>query len=1532
METKHSIIISGTNFSRKGINGSNNSLKIFSTLLIILIMLFSSLAFFPGGSHYQAATPSAGSVSSKAPPLHPLSHSFTSESTTSRGSDSTVLSTAEYPLDHPIMKVSSDSHSLSPAGLYSITFDAHNITAGTPWAVELMNYSQYFEQFFGHYTFSYAYYDLSTSSSMTAYMAPGVYMIIAGPYNPAAIEGILNVTSSSLTVSLYFQPVYKVSLTETGLSASSSWNAAISGNSALYLNTSSTPAMTAYMPNGTYHVQGIFKNASFSSGTLYVNGSQTSMSVTFPPVHKVTIAPTGLNTGRTWELEISTVDGSVGYTNTSSTGLMIAYLPVGYYYYNAGSSHAIFLSGSLVVTSSGASLSLKFPTLYVVDLLFGPINVGSFTFVGLFRILSNFSAFEFSYFENFTIGTGNFSMLAYLPNGTYSFSVDINGISMAEYFGVTGQNINVRLTIPTLYKVTISETGLKAGLEWSVQVSNSSSSISTSNSSTGSAMTFYLPADTYNYSYMEGVYTVDKNLKFNVNNGPLNLQVALPSPYRLYDATFTAKRVPPIDHWTLFISNKNGSVSVNEPSITGSTFNTALPNGSYNYTPILLSPTGQITSLGQSQITVAGANQLILIDFPVLYSVAFTERNLAPGYFWAATLSNASGTTNLYNFTNLSSMTMSLANGTYDYAIVVESSNPQYTNPQSKFAFLPVTFAIAGTSRTFNVNMPEFYDVNLTETGLNAGFAWSASANNTDSNTTASGSSENTHLSLALPNGTYSYRAYAGLVPVASGSITVAGSNQSISVTLNHVYSVTFINRDTSSIASWFLTIDTLSGSGQVIQLAQGLFEGISSYDAALTNGTYEYSAYTNGSSLSGYVTVSGSSQIVQLKFFNFYQILFQETGLPAGQSWYVNITGYYSGPLQSGSYYFNLSNGTHYYTVQDSDTASSPSISSGYLSVSGASKTVSIAFSGVSSATYSVTFDETGLPSGYLWYANITGESPLSSTSSSISTSLPNGTYSYTIASYNKSYAPLAASGSLSVSGKAVTQNVKFNLYTYAVTFSASGLGAGVKWFVNITGQLSLNSTTSTITANLPNGSYDYTVASANASYSPSKATGNFTVNGKSVSVPTIAFVASYMVTFTESNLPLPTEWYVNITGQPSHSSSGATISVALPNSTYTYTVATSDKGYAPTSYTGSVQVNGAPVSVSIKFEPYTYAVSFSETGLPSGTGWYVNVTNASGSSNSHSGTGTTIGFQLINGTYSYSISSADKVYSATVETGTFTISAKAYSKNVTFEKTYAVTFNQSGLPAGVNWWVNITGQTSLESTGPSAEITLINGNYTYMVSAENKDYAPVNPAGKFSVSDANITVSVAFSLVTYSVVFTETGLPSGNQWYLNMSGKTYTTISSSISVSLQNGTYSFTVSNMTNYYTLQYSGRFVVDGKNITEAISYLHYAYITGTVTPSNATVSINGKDIALASGSFNVSVTAGSYSLIVALKGYTTYYLNFSLNAGQVKSVSVSLNLTKISPSPQTNIDVYYIIAGIIAVIAAAGIAVFIKKRK
>jgi len=563
------------------------------------------------------------------------------------------------------------------------------------------------------------------------------------------------------------------------------------------------------------------------------------------------------------------------------------------------------------------------------------------------------------------------------------------------------------------------------------------------------------------------------------------------------------------------------------------------------------------------------------------------------------------------------------------------------------------------------------------------------------------------------------------------------------------------------------------------------------------------------------------------------YSVTFTESGLPSGATWNVTLNGAEKSSTSTSIVFWEF-NGTYSYTVGIyQGYVSSPYSSS--VTVSGSAVSVSVTFT---VKTYSVTFTESGLPSGTKWYANITGQSPLSSTTTTITTSLANGSYTYSIGTPDKIYS--AQGGSFTVNGANASVSVTFAPVKYSITFTQTGLPSGT-WYINMT-------TTSqdfsalynkSITFTETNGTYSYTVATGNKEYAPSSATGSFTVNGTALSESVTFALYTYSITFTESGLPASTKWFVNVTSGNSYSSAASSITLPAGNGTYSYTVATANKIYKPSPSSGSFTVSGSAVSESITFAELTWEVTFTESGLPTGTKWYLNISGQS----SLSSTTTSISTYEPNGTYAFTIASSNKIYNPNPSSSTFTMNGTALSETVSFsEIIYTVTVKETGLPSGT-WYFNITGGSSYSSATTSLSFSKPNGTYDYTLSTSNDYYAPSPSSGSFTVNGAALTVNVTFKLVAYNVVFKESGLPSGMVWFVVLNGTKTSSNSSSITFLKPNGTYSFTIENPVNgTYGVRYipknaTGTVVVNGKALQVNVTFTTQYYLIVKVAPSN-----------------------------------------------------------------------------------------------
>ncbi|MEM0135362.1 MAG: hypothetical protein QXU18_09095, partial [Thermoplasmatales archaeon] len=180
----------------------------------------------------------------------------------------------------------------------------------------------------------------------------------------------------------------------------------------------------------------------------------------------------------------------------------------------------------------------------------------------------------------------------------------------------------------------------------------------------------------------------------------------------------------------------------------------------------------------------------------------------------------------------------------------------------------------------------------------------------------------------------------------------------------------------------------------------------------------------------------------------------------------------------------------------------------------------------------------------------------------------------------------------------------------------------------------------------------------------------------------------------------------------------------------------------------------------IEVTFTQLTYPVVFNEKGLPSGTGWSVNLGATTQTSNTN-----TITFTELNGSYSYSISGISG-YRANSYTGTVMINGNSVSISVVWSViTYPITISERGIPNGTSWTVTLSGtafngkqiNTTLSSTTNSITFNEPNGTYSFTVHLPS-GYTSSGAKGSITVSGtsatATITAQSQTNYMSYSIV----------------------------------------------------------------------------------------------------------------------------------------------------------------------------------
>ncbi|MGC8516068.1 MAG: hypothetical protein ACP5OC_08055 [Thermoplasmata archaeon] len=233
-------------------------------------------------------------------------------------------------------------------------------------------------------------------------------------------------------------------------------------------------------------------------------------------------------------------------------------------------------------------------------------------------------------------------------------------------------------------------------------------------------------------------------------------------------------------------------------------------------------------------------------------------------------------------------------------------------------------------------------------------------------------------------------------------------------------------------------------------------------------------------------------------------------------------------------------------------------------------------------------------------------------------------------------------------------------------------------------------------------------------------------------------------------------------------------------------------------------------------------YSVNFTEVGLPESVTWYINLSNGEKMSSNT----TYIETSLVNGSYSYFVGSGSSSYAG--NGGVFSVNGASKIINITFFRVYSVTFTEigvrlNGTSLGWAWTVNVSGGPQALTFGLDLQFHLPNGTYRYETTSTNRSYYPEQPTGIFTVNGTSIFRNIVFKLVTFKVLFTETGLPTGTLWRLSFNDTTCNVSSASVSFVMPNGTYHYCISTSSNYTSSCSTGLVTVNGSNLYKNIAF-------------------------------------------------------------------------------------------------------------
>ena len=283
-------------------------------------------------------------------------------------------------------------------------------------------------------------------------------------------------------------------------------------------------------------------------------------------------------------------------------------------------------------------------------------------------------------------------------------------------------------------------------------------------------------------------------------------------------------------------------------------------------------------------------------------------------------------------------------------------------------------------------------------------------------------------------------------------------------------------------------------------------------------------------------------------------------------------------------------------------------------------------------------------------------------------------------------------------------------------------------------------------------------------------------------------------------------------------------------------------------------------------------------------------------------------------------------------------TISAADWNvSDIPNQTRYVVTFTEYGLPYGKYWTIMLNNYVNSANTS-TLVFSETNGTYSFLVWTV-AGYLALPSAGTVDVNGSEMNRTIEFTIVKYSVHFTESGLPAGTPWSVVLNGTKEASIGN-ISFSEPNGTYLFAISSEPGFNATTYSGLVVISGSSVSRIIqwSIVEYLFTIGEKglplgTPWSVTITgtiFLGQHINTTLSSTTNSLIFkepnGSYSYTANFpSGYNGTDLNGSF------SLTGASTTAKIVIESQTN---YFLIIIVILIPASAGLGAFlmVKQRR
>jgi sugar lactone lactonase YvrE len=466
------------------------------------------------------------------------------------------------------------------------------------------------------------------------------------------------------------------------------------------------------------------------------------------------------------------------------------------------------------------------------------------------------------------------------------------------------------------------------------------------------------------------------------------------------------------------------------------------------------------------------------------------------------------------------------------------------------------------------------------------------------------------------------------------------------------------------------------------------------------------------------------------------------------------------------------------------------------------------------STSSYSVSAAVSGLGTGKTVILNDNGGDPL--------TVSANGTFQFMVPiAYNSSYAvtvatqPTGETCTVSNStGAGITGNVSVGVICSTTTFTlkavVTGLGSGKQVTLDNNGGNPLTFTSNTsqfFTPIASNGSYAVTVGTQPVGQTCTVNNGSGTGVTANVTVMVNCSTTTYTLSATVSGLSSGKQVTLdNNGGNPLTYTSNAMqfFTPIAYNGSYNVTVGTQPVGETCTVNNGAGSGVTANVAVTVMCSTTTYTLSATVSGLSSGK--QVTLDNNGGNPLTYTSNAmqffTPIAY---NGSYNVTVGTQPVGETCTVNNGSGTNTMANVAITVTCATTQvSISATVSGLAAGAQVTLNDNGADALTFTSNTTKTFAVqiayNGSYAVTVGTQPTGQTCTANSGSGTNVTAPVTVSVTCVTTNVSLTLTTSGLTSGSQVVLGISGQPNDTVTANGSqvfsnIIPYNGSYAVTI-----------------------------------------------------------------------------------------------------------------------------------------